>query len=99
LHPKLQANLADFFIDTTTRNNKLRWILETHSESLILRIQRRIKEGRIKPEDISINYVNSIKGGHSVIKELRLDSDGDFIDEWPDGFFEESFNERFITKN
>jgi predicted ATPase len=98
LHPKLQANLADFFIDTTTRNNKLRWILETHSESLILRIQRRIKEGRIKPEDISINYVNSIKGGHSVIKELRLDSDGDFIDEWPDGFFEESFNERFITK-
>jgi hypothetical protein len=95
LHPRLQANLADFFIDTTQRNSGLRWILETHSESLILRIQRRIREQKLKPDDVSINYVNSIKGGYSVIKELRIDNEGDFIDEWPEGFFEESFKERF----
>ena len=99
LHPRLQANLADFFIDTTKRNSGLRWILETHSESLILRIQRRIREQKLKPEDVSINYVNSIKGGFSVVSELRLDVEGDFIDEWPNGFFEESFKERFQVNN
>ncbi len=95
LHPKLQANLADFFIDTTKKNNGLRWILETHSEALILRLQKRIREGKLKPEEVSINYVNSVKGGYSVLRELRIDNEGDFIDEWPDGFFEESFKERF----
>jgi hypothetical protein len=28
-------------------------------------------------------------------KRINLDADGDFIDEWPDGFFVESFNENF----
>jgi hypothetical protein len=27
--------------------------------------------------------------------ELRIDEEGDFIDEWPGGFFEESFHEKF----
>ena len=27
--------------------------------------------------------------------QLRLDADGEFLDEWPDGFFEESYREMF----
>ena len=43
LHPKLQANLADLFIKSaSTRNNN--FILETHSEHIILRLKRRQKE-------------------------------------------------------
>jgi hypothetical protein len=95
LHPKLQANLADFFIDTIEKNSQIRWILETHSEALMLRLQRRIRDKTIKPKDISVNYVNPTGGGASSIVELRLDDDGDFIDEWPNGFFEESFKEKF----
>jgi hypothetical protein len=95
LHPKLQANLADFFIDTIEKNSQIRWILETHSEALMLRLQRRIRDKKIKPKDISVNYVNPVGGGASSILELRLDEDGDFIDEWPNGFFEESFKEKF----
>jgi hypothetical protein len=95
LHPKLQANLADFFIESTRTSGNLRWLLETHSESLMLRLQRRIKEGAIEANNISVNYVNSSTGGGSKISELRLDSAGQFMDEWPEGFFEEGFNERF----
>jgi hypothetical protein len=94
LHPKLQANLADFFIESVKENRNLRWILETHSEALILRLQRRVREGTLDPNLISVNYVNSTSGG-SNITELRLDNSGAFIDEWPEGFFEEGFIERF----
>ena len=97
LHPRLQANIADLMIDTIADEpgKRKQWIVETHSELLILRLQRRIREGKISPDDISVLYVDpndeSVEG--SAIIPLRLDKDGDFIDHWPDGFFDESFNE------
>ena len=51
LHPKLQANLADLFLKSASQNNNA-FILETHSEHIILRIKRRqkeIREGTIDP--------------------------------------------------
>src|SRR5207253_2299757 len=49
LHPKLQAELGDLFIETALPRDKRdesrsRFLLETHSEHLILRILRRIRE-------------------------------------------------------
>ena len=63
LHPKLQANLADLFIrSASTLNNN--FILETHSEHIILRMKRRQKEARetrldqgIKKQKSSANTV------------------------------------------
>ncbi len=96
LHPKLQANLADFFIDTVNPEDERRnqWLVETHSESLILRLQKRVREKRIDPSDISIIYVEPTTKGASVL-HLQLDEDGDFIDEWPDGFFDDRLDEIF----
>ena len=94
LHPRLQARVADFLIDTTKRrrgNNQ--WIVETHSELIVQRIQRRIREGVISNNDVSVLYVDPVRRSASVIRELRLDSNGEFLDEWPSGFFEESFEE------
>ncbi|MDM5139582.1 DUF3696 domain-containing protein [Aeromonas hydrophila] len=93
LHPVLQGHLGDYFIDSSM-NHENQWIIETHSESLMLRLQRRIREGLIKNTDVSVLYVNAKNNGAEV-KELRLDKDGDFIDSWPNGFFEERFNDVF----
>ena len=97
LHPRLQANIADLMIDTIADEDGKRkqWIVETHSELLILRLQRRIREGKIKPEDISVLYVdpNDESTEGSAIIPLRMDENGDFIDHWPEGFFDEAFNE------
>lgn len=60
----------------------------------MLRLQRRIKEGVIKNSDVCVLYVDAKKNGAEVT-ELRLDQDGDFIDSWPNGFFEERFNDVF----
>lgn len=71
------------------------FIIETHSEHLLLRLQRRIREGVISNDDVSVLYVDSKADGTSTIQTLRLDTDGSFLDEWPGGFFEERFNEMF----
>ena len=92
LHPKLQANIADLMIETSTGKDEKQWIVETHSELLIRRIQRRIREGTLNPNDVSVIYVNPGDDG-SKIEVLELDEDGDFTDEWPHGFFDEGFNE------
>jgi len=94
LHPRLQAALADIFIDATGSGKPL-WMIETHSEALVLRLQRRIREKKLDPSDIAINYVRANDRRGSVVHQIRLDEDGDFLDDWPDGFFEEAFQERF----
>jgi predicted ATPase len=96
LHPNLQAKIADFIIKKSqpTQNREgLQWIIETHSESLIRRLQRRVKEKQLKPEDVSILYVDRVGDYGSVIKRLRLDEYGEFIDSWPNGFFVDAFSD------
>jgi AAA15 family ATPase/GTPase len=91
IHPRLQTELGDLLIDSVDRLGN-RFIIETHSEHLMLRLQRRIREGEISPDLISVLYVDRDEDG-SVCLELRLDEEGDFIDEWPDGFFDEDYRE------
>ena len=95
LHPRLQAELADLMIANSEGRGEKQWIVETHSELLILRIQRRIREGKLDPSAVSVLYVDPDPTGESgsTITPLRLDENGDFIDDWPDGFFEEGFGE------
>src|ERR1017187_3101984 len=56
LHPSIQANLADYFCDQTSEHGK-RYILETHSESLINRFRLLVTKGKLKEEDVSVYYL------------------------------------------
>jgi len=93
LHPRLQAHLADLFIEATGPDHRNQIIAESHSENLLLRLQRRIREGSLDPEMVTVNYVGASQGTGSWIQQLRLGTDGEFIDEWPHGFFEERLDD------
>lgn len=93
LHPRLQAHLADLFIDSALKNNN-QWVIETHSEALMLRIQRRIRERKINSNIISVLYIDVGEDGAKVI-DLPLNEQGDFTRHWPGGFFEERLDESF----
>jgi hypothetical protein len=103
LHPALQAELADVFIESALGERKNMFILETHSEHLILRVMRRMRDtvrGQrgeappVRPEEVAVLFVEPTSKG-SVVHELRLKPDGSLLDPWPGGFFEESFSEIF----
>lgn len=96
LHPRLQAQLGDLVLASAkTEGNANQVIIETHSEHLLLRLQRRIREGELDASQVCVLYVDQDPTGTAQANELRLDADGDFIDEWPDGFFDERLDELF----
>jgi predicted ATPase len=90
LHPQVQAELADVFISAirarengNARNVQL--IVESHSEHFLNRLQRRIAEGDITPDDVAIYFCK--RGGSSTeLEPLELNLYGD-IENWPENFF------------
>ena len=91
LHPKVQADLADFLTEVSQRD--IRVIVETHSEHLITRLQRRIAEETLNPEDVALYYVTLSRDGSSL-ERVVIDEFGQ-IPSAPEGFFEEGFEETF----
>lgn len=96
LHPAAQADIADLFIHYSNNNRQI--FVETHSEHLLLRIRRRIAEGKISPKNVSIFIANKSKEGGTKFKKLDLDSDGGF-QQWPENFFEEGYQESSAIVN
>lgn len=101
LHPKMQANLADLFIDFIAADPNARAIIsETHSESMLLRIQKRIRERTLDPNLVQIIYVDrtlaSDTGAHSegnFAFPLPIDENGDFIMPMPNSFNSQRFQD------
>jgi hypothetical protein len=101
IHPRLQTDLGDLFVVASARRH---FLIETHSEHLILRALRRIREttaGELNesdppftPDKLSVIYVEATPEG-TTFKRLRVDETGEFVDRWPHGFFEERAKELF----
>lgn len=90
LHAAAQAPVADLFVDTALRGEGAT-IVETNSASILLRIQRRIAEGKIGPEQVAIYFVNSSSDG-AHLQRIGLEKSGE-LEWWPSGVFEEDFKE------
>ena len=60
IHPRLQANLADIFAMSAYFLDNI-FILETHSENLMLRYQRRLKELHSQKLDLDITLLKKGK--------------------------------------
>lgn len=84
LHPSVQAGLADVFIDVI-KNRNVQILLESHSEHLLRRLQRRIAEEVYSPDDAAL-YFCEMSGGESNLTVLEVDMFGN-IRNWPEDFF------------
>jgi predicted ATPase len=84
LHPSLQTKFAEFL--SQSRSN---FIIETHSEHIVRKIQVLIAQGKLKKEKVAVYYFDKDKKtGTTSIKEMELDERGRFKEDWPDGFFD-----------
>lgn len=103
IHPAVQVGLGDLFIDGAV-NQGLSFLIETHSEHLILRLLRRIREvaeltSKVTDQPLSPALVGvyclSKRNGAVTIDEIPVTKDGDFAKPWPHGFFDERGAELF----
>lgn len=90
LHPQVQANLADAFIGAIKTREKgqdrnVQLIIESHSEHFLNRLQRRVAEGAVTPDDVAIYFCNR-KGKGVELEPLKLNLFGE-IENWPENFF------------
>ncbi|WP_062564965.1 AAA family ATPase [Pseudoalteromonas shioyasakiensis] len=95
VHPRIQVAIGDLLTQTGRATN---FLIETHSEHLILRLRKRVRQTTdeelpegFKPvdkDDISIVYFEPSDEG-VIARRIKLDEDGEFTSKWPQGFFSE----------
>lgn len=104
LHPALQAELGDVFLESALGGDGNTFLIETHSEHLLLRILRRIRETTdgelpqgapdVHPEHVAVLYVHPGREATEVL-HIPVTADGEFERPWPNGFFAERAEELF----
>jgi hypothetical protein len=103
IHPAIQVGLGDLFISKTQGEEGADriFLIETHSEHLLLRLLRRIRESnegrptlQLNASNLAVYYVEANESGTDV-RRLRVTDEGRFADRWPQGFFEEREKEFF----
>jgi hypothetical protein len=103
LHPAAQCEMGDVFLRAYHRQHFS--VVETHSEHLLLRVLKRIRQTTLEaeidddlkclPEAVSVLYFDPKEDGSTEIRQIRVTRLGDFKDRWPNGFFEERAQELF----
>ncbi|MEU8128731.1 AAA family ATPase [Micromonospora sp. NPDC049049] len=89
LHPAAHAALAELYL-TAAQNTSTRFLIETHSETLLLRLRRRIAGG-LDPALLAVYFVDSLDGA-AVARRIHVDEAGN-LDYWPAGVFSEDYEE------
>lgn len=86
LHPSLQTKLTEII-----SSSEGSYIIETHSEHIVRKLQVLVAQGKISRDDVAIYYFDKDEeSGTTRIKELRMEDNGFFKDLWPGGFFDEA---------
>ncbi len=91
LHPKYQSLLADMFVEAYREYN-IHFIIETHSEYLIRKLQVMVadKDNSLSSNDVSINYVEKDEEGVSRNRQIKINKDGGLSDSFGKGFYDEA---------
>ena len=90
LHPKVQSGLADVMLNVAAVRN-VQIVVESHSEHLMRRLQRRVAEERASSEGVKLYFVSSQRG-RAHLSDLRLNEWG-AIENWPENFFGDEMGE------
>lgn len=90
LHDAAHAPLGDLLVNTIKRGDT-RLLVETHSEGLLLRVQRRIADGTIRPDQVALIYVDQQDEG-TRLRRIEYSPNGE-LNWWPKDIFLERFEE------
>jgi len=96
LHPKYQSKLADLFFDAYKQFG-IHFIIETHSEYLIRKLQYMTAKGDVKPDETVIHYIGNPDATkrepeEEQVRIIHIQANGDLSQPFGKGFFDEADN-------
>lgn len=91
LHPRFQALFAEMIVKAIKyckeRDRDVRFVVETHSESIINKLGEMVACNFVDKEDINIVIFNATHEGLAAYVEQTKFTEEGFITNWPYGFF------------
>ena len=89
LHPALQAKLIDVFsqLALEKKDEKIKFILETHSETMINRLGYLIYKKKLSPEMVNVVIFDKNDTGNTTVSQTKFNDQGQ-LEKWPIGFFD-----------
>ena len=96
LHPSVQSGLADLIL-TVAKTRQLQVIVESHSEHLLRRFQRRVAEDTVASEDVKLYFASMSTDGTAQLHDLELNQWGEIMN-WPENFFGNDLAEISATR-
>ena len=91
LHPKYQSLLADMFLEAYAIYG-INFIIETHSEYLVRKLQTMVARKQIDKELISLTYVESDNSSNKKVRRILIKDDGCLTEPFGEGFYDEADN-------
>ncbi|HEX2970202.1 MAG TPA: AAA family ATPase [Bacteroidales bacterium] len=88
LHPSWQSKLPEIFSDAYKRYG-LHFIIETHSDYIINKLQYLVAAGKMNHNDIVIYYLDTSSGGSPKIIEITADKNGNLSHDIPEALLDE----------
>lgn len=93
LHPAAHGDLGELFVKSVLDDTNKKYLIETHSQNLILRIRSLVASGDIPPSKVVLYFVDfDQEECVSSLKRINLDEKGN-VSFWPENIFNESFEE------
>jgi hypothetical protein len=92
LHPNWQSLLIELLVDMK-RTFGIHFLIETHSEYMVRKLQNLVANKQIIPSDLVIYYINrdeDVSKKEPKIKEIIIREDGILANDFGPGFFDEA---------
>ena len=95
LHPQVQGAYLDSLLEYLQDDFSKGFVLETHSEFIISRLIRRVREGSLDAEDVAIWHFNLDEQGVLDRQRVYLDNQGKIVSGWPTDLFDHALMDEF----
>lgn len=99
LNSSAHAEIGQLLAKASIADRDKRFLVETHSLNLMIRLRTLIAKGELKKEDVALFYVNyDEEKSSSQLQEVIIKDNGE-VEHWPEHMFKETLSEALGLRN
>ncbi len=89
LHPAAHATVAERLVKAVA-NTKKRYVIESHSENMLLCFRKMVHEGLLHPDDVIVYFIHN-EDAEATLQKITINREGR-LSSWPEGVYSEGFD-------